>query len=64
MADPDLQMGGGGGGGVLGGHPAQEIRKGGWSLIFFFRPSPQFGLKIMRGNSGPPRPSPRSATAI
>ena len=58
VANLDLQIMGGG-----GGHPDPEIRGGGQSQKFFFRPfGPHFGLKI-RG-AGSPGPSPGSATAF
>ena len=47
VTDPDVQISGGGGGGV------EKI----------FSLGPQFGLKIRRVGSGPPGPSPGSATA-
>ena len=48
MVDPDLQIKGGGGGGGTG-----------VSKNFFW---PQFGLRIIGGNPGPPGPSPGSTT--
>ena len=59
VADPDLQIRGGGG----GGHPGPEIRGGtGLPKNFFWPFRPHFGRK-MRGEPGPPGPSPGSATA-
>ena len=58
VPDPDLEMRGGGGGPVI-----QTLRKGGPGLEkkFFRHFGPHFGGKI-RGDPGPPGPSPGSAT--
>ena len=60
VSDSDLQMKEGGGGGVM-----QTLSYGGGrSPKKFFKPfRPHFGLKI-RGEAGPLRPFPGSATAM
>ena len=52
VADPDLHIRG-------GGHPDPEVRGGGGLKKTFF-----FGLKIREGGTGPPGPSPGSATGF